>query len=299
MNRLVQPIISLLSYLPLRLLHWLGVCAGLVVYYSAKQFTSRIKTNLILSDIPKSHKKLIQLVKKNTIETAKNLLEITIAWNRSLTHIASLVKTCNGWELVDQARKNHQGIVFVTPHLGSFEIGGRYLSQRLPYPLTAMYRPPKLAWLNPIMQQGRIRGKGKIASADKHGVRLLLKALKQREAILMLPDQVPSNGGDGIWAPFFDHPAYTMTLISRLARMDNVTILFYTCERLPHAQGFHMHIEPPLKPFTGDSFEDASHVNQMVEHMIRRLPSQYLWSYNRYKCPAGVEKPNTSTESYI
>ncbi|MCS3802419.1 lauroyl/myristoyl acyltransferase [Chromobacterium alkanivorans] len=202
-----------------------------------------------------------------------------------------MVKSCSGWEHVEAALAKGHGIVFVTPHLGSYDIAGRYISSRLPFPLTAMYRPPKLAWLEPVMQAGRARGKGKTAPATGAGVRVLMKALKSGEATIILPDQVPGNG-EGVWAPFFERPAYTMTLVPRLAQISGVETLFFVGERLPGGQGFRVHIEPPAQAFSGDKEQDAAQLNAQVEALIRRFPSQYLWSYNRYKCPPGVSRPD-------
>jgi KDO2-lipid IV(A) lauroyltransferase len=217
---------------------------------------------------------------------------LAIAWCRAPEDIARLVKTCHGWEHVEQALAKGQGIVFVTPHLGSYDVAGRYISHRLPFPLTAMYRPPKLAWLEPLMNAGRVRGKGKTAPATASGVRQLVKALKAGEATIILPDQAPGNG-EGVWAPFFGKPAYTMTLVPRLAQVEGVTTLFFYGERLPKGQGFKVWIEPMAEPFTGDKLEDAARLNRMVERLIRRHPSQYLWSYNRYKRPPGVPAPES------
>jgi KDO2-lipid IV(A) lauroyltransferase len=120
-----------------------------------------------------------------------------------------------------------------------------------------------------------------------------MKALKSGEATIILPDQVPGNG-EGVWAPFFDQPAYTMTLVPRLAQVKGVRTLFFVGERLPNGQGFAVHIEPLAQPFTGDKDQDCTLLNRQVENLIRRFPTQYLWSYNRYKCPAGVELPGNS-----
>jgi len=139
-----------------------------------------------------------------------------------------------------------------------------------------------------VMNAGRARGKGKTAPANASGVRILMKALKSGEATIILPDQVPGFG-EGIWAPFFGRLAYTMTLVPRLAQIKDVDILLFFGERLPHGAGFKVHIEPMPQPFSGERNQDAALLNQAVENLIRRVPTQYLWSYNRYKCPRGAE----------
>lgn len=291
MSKLVHLLLSVLAHLPLSWLQGLGAALGRLTYRASPGFAARLRENLSSSKIFENYQLLPREVNLSAEETGKGALELAIAWCRSPEDIAAMVKHCAGWEHVEAALKNNNGIIFVTPHLGSYDIAGRYISSRLPFPLTAMYRPPKLQWLEPVMQAGRARGKGKTAPATAAGVRVLMKALKSGEATIILPDQVPGNG-EGVWAPFFGRPAYTMTLVPRLAQMSGVTTLFFVGERLPGGQGFAVHIEPLSQPFTGDKDADCALMNAQVENLIRRFPRQYLWSYNRYKCPPGVSRPD-------
>ncbi|AXE30622.1 lysophospholipid acyltransferase family protein [Chromobacterium phragmitis] len=291
MSKLVQVLLTLLASLPLSWLQGLGAALGRLTFLASPRFAARLRENLCSSKTVESYQVLAREVKRSAAETGKGALELAIAWCRSPEDIAAMVKECHGWEHVEHALEQGNGIVFITPHLGSYDIAGRYISSRLPFPLTAMYRPPKLQWLEPVMQAGRERDKGRTAPATAAGVRALMKALKSGEATIILPDQAPGNG-EGVWAPFFGRPAYTMTLAPRLAQMNKVTTLFFVGERLPRGQGFVVHIEPLAQPFSGDKEADCALMNAQVENLIRRFPSQYLWSYNRYKCPAGVSRPD-------
>ncbi|MFZ2329475.1 MAG: lipid A biosynthesis acyltransferase, partial [Rhodoferax sp.] len=106
----------------------------------------------------------------------------------------------------------------------------------------------------------------------------------------ILPDQVPPQG-QGAWAPFFGRPAYTMTLLPRLAQQSGAKVLLCWCERLGAGQGFVMHFEPLDAPELHDAAATpeaaAAAVNAGMERLIRQAPGQYLWSYARYKQPAG------------
>jgi len=287
MTRLARVVLQALAALPLPLLHLLGSLLGRAMYWLSPKFRTQMRTNIANSKIAGSYQVCEQLVKQSAAETGKGALELAIAWCQPPSYIGSLIRHCQGWEHVETALAAGQGLIFVTPHLGSYDIAGRYISTRLPFPLTAMYRPPKLAWLEPIMNEGRQQGGTKTAPATAAGVRLLMKALKSGEATIILPDQVPGSG-EGIWAQFFGKPAFTMSLLPRLAQMDNVAVLWFTGERLPHGKGFVVHIAPQTQPFCGQREQDAAILNAEVEHLVRRFPSQYLWSYNRYKRPAGA-----------
>jgi KDO2-lipid IV(A) lauroyltransferase len=149
------------------------------------------------------------------------------------------------------------------------------------------------------MQAGRVRGEGATAQANTGGVRTLLKTLKQGGNIIVLPDQVPAaeQGGEGVWVDFFGKPAYTMTLLGRLARSTDATVLYFFGERLAGGEGYHVRIEPMTEPYSEDKAVSARQTNAMVEKLVAMAPAQYLWGYNRYKHPAGAPLPPNSSSS--
>jgi KDO2-lipid IV(A) lauroyltransferase len=219
-------------------------------------------------------------------EAGKALLELPKIWLRPQEEVVGRVASVSGWDLVEDAWREGRGILFLTPHLGCFEIAAQYYAAHRP--MTVLYRRPKQDWLAPLLEQGR-GANLTLAPADLSGVRRLLKALKRGEAVGILPDQVPGNG-EGAWLPFFGRPAYTMTLAARLADTGATVLLAYA-ERLHYGAGFHLKLYPLTAPLAGDLMQRAAQLNRELETLIRHCPEQYLWGYNRYKVPAGVEPP--------
>src|SRR5262249_5087097 len=149
--------------------------------------------------------------------------------------------------------------------------------------------PRSSATLARLMRGGGAGGDAmKSVPADMRGVRAMLKALKRGEAIGILPDQVPGVG-EGEWTEFFGRPAYTMTLVGRLAEQTGAPVLVRYSERLRAGRGYRFTIQPVLEPRPPESPVRA--LNRSLEQITRRCPEQYLWSYNRYKVPAGVRPP--------
>ncbi len=288
MQFFVRLLFQCLAYLPLPILHLLGNVLGQMAYWFAPKMRERVRENLTIGKIIEDYQNSDVIVKSILQHIMKSALELPIAWFRSPKHISSLFKETEGWEHIQEALDKQQGLLLITPHLGSYDLAGREISHQLPFPLTAMFRPPKLSWLEPIMTSGRERDKGRTATADAQGVRTVLKALRNREATIILPDQVP-HGGDGIWAKFFGKNAYSMTLAGKLANMKNVQTLFFIGIRLPKGQGFKLLIEPLLTPTNGDKQHDTQVINDQVESLVRRYPEQYLFSYKRFKTPAGAD----------
>lgn len=277
--------------------HRVGALLGRLAWRVAPRFRRMLAANIRVYAKarrldPKAVRRLEGQAKR---EAGKGMTELAIVWTAPVDRLYGLVKSCEGWEHVEAARATGHGIIFVTPHLGCYDIAGRYLESRLP--VLALFRPPKLKWLEPIMQAGRERGEGKTAEANAGGVRALLRTLKSGGNIIILPDQVPAaeQGGEGVWASFFGEPAYTMTLLPRLARSTGATVLFFFAERLLDGAGYHVHIQPAAAPFPDDKSEAATAANRAVEALIDKAPAQYLWSYNRYKHPAGAPLPPAKT----
>ncbi|MBV1774544.1 lysophospholipid acyltransferase family protein [Burkholderiaceae bacterium DAT-1] len=283
-------ILKFMSRWPLGLLHLIGSGIGWLAWVLDQRYRIRLRDNLRQSGLAMTTAHYNQILRSSIVQHGKAALELPMVWGLPSDSIVKQVRKCEGWEYAQAAIDNKQALIFVTPHLGAFDVAGRYVSARLPYPLTAMYRPPKLKWLEPLMQQGRVRDNGRTAPATPSGVRILMKALKSGEATVILPDQAP-GAGEGAWAPFFGKPAYTMTLLPRLASSANAAVLFFFAERLPHGRGYAVHIYPMQGAFNGDRDHDAALMNQNIETLIARAPDQYLWSYNRYKTPAGAPEP--------
>ena len=220
-------------------------------------------------------------------ETGKQMIELARIWMRPLDEAIPLIAEVTGWEHVEAARAAGKGIVFLTPHLGCFEITAQYLSSF--GDITVLYREPKSATANELILMGRKRAQLHLAPADLSGVRALIKALKKGQMVGMLPDQAPKTG-EGVWLKFFGRYAYTMTLAARLTETGAVSLLTWG-ERLPGGRGYRVHFLPPQTPLSGSTIERAQQINNEVESLIRQCPSQYLWGYNRYKRPGGAEPP--------
>jgi KDO2-lipid IV(A) lauroyltransferase len=271
----------LLSRLPLRLVHWLGGGLGRLVYLLSPTFRRHQCENMAAAGIDPA------LGFAAAGEAGKQILELARIWLRTLAETNAQVAEVVGWEHIEAARSAGRGIVFLTPHLGCFEITAQYYSAS--GDITVLYRKPKQAAAQQLILNGRKREHLHLAPADLSGVRALIKALKKGEAVGMLPDQTPKVG-EGAWLKFFGRYAYTMTLAARLTEVGATTLLAWG-ERLPGGRGYRLHFRPPAQPLTGTTLERAQQINLEIEALVRECPVQYLWGYNRYKRPGGAEPP--------
>ena len=272
---------QLLARLPLRVLHALGSILGWVIYGISPTYRRHLQDNFALAGYRDA-----RLRRAAIAEAGKMLLEAPKVWLRPRAESLTLLRDIDGLQHYEAARAAGKAVVLLTPHVGCFEICAQAFAER--HPITVLYRPSKQAWLQPMIDRGRAQRGVSLASADLAGVRLLLAALKRREAVGILPDQVPGVG-EGEWAEYFGRPAYTMTLAAKLAQRPDVVCLLVAGERLPRGAGYVMRIRPLPPALPGES--GARHMNRAIEYVVRMAPEQYLWGYNRYKTPAGASPP--------
>ncbi len=292
---MLKVLFLLASRLPLPWLHAIGALAGAIGYRCASRFRGLIDANLAQAGYTDA-----ALRRQAAREIGKAMFEVPAIWLRPHAEVAALVREARGWDLVEAAQEADRPIVFLTPHLGCFEITAQYYAHRAPAtkPVTVLYRRPRQAAFSPLMQAGRGRANMKLAASDLGGVRALIRALKSGESAGVLPDQTP-RFGEGAWAPFFGRPAFTMTLVARLARASDALVLLIHAERLPRGRGYRIVVEPFGEPFVADATAAATQMNHALERLIRRLPAQYLWNYNRYKVPPGVPAPPPAAASPV
>ena len=210
---------------------------------------------------------------------------------------APLTYRIEGAAHVEQAYAGGKGIVFLSPHLGCFELAtqaaaGRWSAQH--GPITVMYRPARQPWLAEVMRTARNRPGIQMAPTNLVGVRQMIKALRRGEAVGLLPDQVPPQG-QGVWSQVFGRAAYTMTLAARLTQQTDAAVVLVRCERLALGRGFVLYFEPLAAPLKSDLEAAVLQINQGMEHVIRQCPQQYLWGYGRYKQPRADASQGVAT----
>jgi KDO2-lipid IV(A) lauroyltransferase len=200
------------------------------------------------------------------------------------------VKEFQGKELLDAATAKGEPVLLLVPHFGNWEMLSACLGSQ--YGFAALYDPPKIKSLESAIVDGRQRFTGEMYAIGTGGIRSLLKAMRQGTPVLVLPDQVPDRSA-GVYAPFFNHPALTMTLSHRLARKSQ-HIFIAAVERLDVGDlGYRFRIEPLQEDVADmDPEQFATVLNSAIEKLVRRAPEQYQWEYKRFKRPPGTYHTN-------
>jgi KDO2-lipid IV(A) lauroyltransferase len=282
---LIRWLFLLLSGMPLPLLHAGGWLLGWASFLLSGRYRRRLMDNVRQAGYP------LGVALASVAQSGKMVAELPRLWMGRAVRV--------GWDgaaVIEAAQAQGSGVLYLTPHLGCFEITAQALAQRFGHsmPITVLYRPARQPWLNGLLAQARQRPGLLTAPTTLAGVKQLIKALKAGQAVGLLPDQVPPEG-QGVWAPFFGRDAYTMTLSARLAHSAGAQVVLIWGERLSWGRGFVVHVrafDSPQAPsrtpaLATDPAESARQINAAMEMLIRECPQQYLWSYARYKQPQG------------
>ena len=190
----------------------------------------------------------------------------------------------NGIKYLDEIKKNNESSIFYSGHFANFELMAMELD-KFGIKCAAIYRPLNNFLLNPLMEYLRMKyicpnqiPKGRM------GMREIISKVKDGYSIALMVDQRVSEGPRAL---FFSKPAHTTTIPAQLALKYNCKLVPISLERKEGAN-FEMTIHEPYKvEKTGNDEKDTKNItikiNQVIEKMILKNPTQWIWSHNRWK----------------
>lgn len=281
--RLALALIRLLSWIPLRLLHYAAIAPAWVLYFLPWRKHAVIRKNLALAFPEMSTAERRVLHRRNLIEMSRLALESGAVWCWPASRLRRHLRSLSGWEEVDAAQKTGRGVLLVGGHIGNWELGS--LAVSLFGPFCGLYKPPRQPAVDQAVTHSRSRFGARLIPAGSPAMRQMLRELKRGGTVGLLMDQLPRQG-EGVYAPFFGQPALTMNLVHRLAERTGCAVFFGYSERLPGGQGWRMGFEAILPEMYDQNPEAAATaMNHQLERLIRRQPAQYLWLYKRFALP--------------
>lgn len=268
------------------MLQVLGAGVGELIFRLTPVLQNRTRENLLQAGYTEPH--LYERVGRNA---GRQALESIWVWYRPAeTVMKHLTVSKNAEKLVAEALESGRPIVFMTPHVGCFEVLPVWFAstffEKTGRKISVLYRPPQKEILRKIVGEARQAPGIDACPTTIAGVKRVIRNLRVGHTFGALPDQVPTQG-EGVWADFFGKSAYTITLPMRIAKQFDAIRIFAWGVRGNH--GWHLEAERWDEPLTGDLDRDVAAMNERIESIIRRMPEQYAWSYNRYKVPWGAK----------
>ena len=183
--KLVIFIVWLTSKLPLAVIHIIGAIVGIFLYITPNKARAVAKVNIDLCFQDKSGRFRDILLRNSLIELSKSILELGPMWLWPKDKLLATVKEIHGIEPLEACLQRKQGLFAATPHLGAWELCGLVGSSR--YPFTAMYRPPRIAELEPWIIKARERSGATLVDYGRQGLKEMINTLRRGEVVGILP----------------------------------------------------------------------------------------------------------------
>jgi len=265
----------LIAQLPWNVQMWLGKSLGLLMFHTLprRRFISCANLELALPELTFAQRQ--QLNREHFISLGQGLLETALSWWGDGDKLAQCTRM-EGFEHIQTAMQ-FGGVVLLSAHFTSLELGGRLLARHIP--LYVVYRPHQ----NPVIEWrvARLRSKRYGKAIPRDDIRDMLRSLQQGHVVWYAQDQ---NFGhkNSVFAPFFGVQAATNTATTRISKIGKAQVIpFFT---LRTETGYLLRFLPALENFPGDSIlEDTIRINHIIEQQVREFPPQYLWTHRRFK----------------
>ncbi len=276
-------LLRLVTLFPYRAQMGAGRLLGRIIYLLTGARKRIVDINLArcLPDLSQVERDAIKRACYRNIGTS--LIEMAICWWWPAERLRGLVEI-EGRQHIDQALARGQGVILLTGHFTSLEIGARLLT--LFMPVQVMYRTQRNLLFDSYLYTRR--NSYFVNTVSRKNTRQLLKGIRQGIPTWYAPDQ-DFRRERNVFAPFMGIATATITASSRLAQSSGAAVLPYYPERKADGSGYVLHIGPALENFpTGDDYADAAAINQSIENWVRRDPENYMWIHQRFKTrPAG------------
>lgn len=199
--------------------------------------------------------------------------------------VLDLFDDAENWEVVERARSTGSGILFVTGHLGNWELAGSYVAAR-GVPVDAVARH----MANPLFDGYLTRTRERIGMRivhDERAVAQVPRAIRAGRAVAMLTDQ-ETRGLASTWVPFFGRPAKTPRGPAVFALRLGAPLIFGCALRQPSGR-YRMSFEEIPTERSGDLEADIDRIVALytaaLERWVRRAPDQYFWHHRHWKYP--------------
>ena len=263
--------------LPLSWMLALGRGLGHLAFYldGSRRRVAKVNIDLCFPELTPQQR--TQLLKDNLLHTGMGLTEATIPWLYPQRNLRESMQI-NGLEHLHAARAAGNGVLLLGGHYTCIDITCQPLGDQ---GMSVMYRANK----NLVWEWLQVRGRKHFFEhvVERSDMRQTLRLLRSGHTLWYAPDQ-DYGRKHSVFVPFFNISTATIRATSRLAKTSNAKVLMVKVHRNPQSAQWTVTFTPAFENFpSGDDYDDASRINQVLEANIRAYPAQYLWVHRRFK----------------
>ena len=277
----IRTLLWLCSRLPLEWARGLGRWAGRRYWALDTRGRRVAERNIALAYPDLTADEQDCLVRTTLEETGALTAEMGHVWMRPWTETQDLILEVEGESDVRAALNSGRGVIVLGPHLGNWEVLGLHLATL--GDMVALFEPPKIASLGPLVQFARERSGGQLVPTTPRGLAALVKSVKRGGISGILPDQVPDSDNGGLNVPFMGVPCATASLGVNMVNRSGAVAFMGAAFRI--AGGFRVcYVPAPEALYSDDPEQALTAMNDAVEQLLRGRDAQYQWLYKRFRC---------------
>ncbi len=281
---LVWPWVKLLGLLPRRLARAAGITLGLLVYMVHGRLRRVGMRNLSLAfpEMPVQDRR--RLLRGEFISLGRQLAEVCLFPRYTQDNVSQVV-VYDGFENFAQAYARGKGVLFLTGHVGAWEVSA-FAHSLQGHPLAIVMRSLDNPYIDALLHRYRTMYGNRTVDKDDF-VRGLLSAMKAGETVGILMD-TNMTPPQGVFVEFFGIPACTASGLARIAlRTDAAVVPGFTVWDASR-QKYILRFDPAVELIrSGDNEADivanTAQFTKVIETVIRQYPDQWLWVHRRWK----------------
>lgn len=280
MYYIVYGLLYLVSLLPFTVLYLVADFIYLLVYYVFGYRKKIVLANLLIAFPEKTERERILIAKKfyhNLIDTFIESLKFISISKRQI-----LKRSSGDFDLVNELLGKGYNIHMMAGHQFNWEYGNALYSMKLSVPFVGIYMPITNKSLDRIFYNFR-KKYGTILIPATRFKNKMHHIFSKQYTLGLAADQNPGNPSNAYWMNFFGKPVPFVTGPAKGAIKNNTAVVMFGFNKPKRG---HYHFSATLLAEKGSAYTPQQltlmYKNEL-EKIIRRDPSNYLWSHRRWK----------------
>lgn len=288
--RLFDRLFNFIGNLSLKNRLRLGAFLSVIAPFVMKRRLSIVKKNLELSFPDASEEQRKTWQKDHIRALCQSMIDRGFLWYGDEEALKAQVQLI-GYHHIQEAMDNKEPIIVLGPHFIGLDVAATRMTNISPESAT-IYTAQRNPAIDAIVRKGRARYNKVHLIERKEGVRSMLRYLKAGFPVYYLPDMDFGRKGS-IFVPFFGVPVATLPTTAVLAEKWGAKIIPIYNAWDKHTGHYTVEVLPPLENFPGDQTveEATTRINELIETLILRDPSQYYWVHRRFKTRPDPDEP--------
>jgi len=280
---LAWTLLKLVGALPRPLARAAGISIAWLVYLLHGKLRRVGMRNLELAFPEKSRRERKKILRGVFTSLGRQVAEVCLFPKYTRENVAKTV-VYEGFENFERALARGKGVIFLTGHVGAWELSA-FAHSLYGYPLNIVMRPLDNPYLDRLTRKYRTMHGNK--AVDKDFARGLIAAMRKGETVGVLMD-TNMIASQGVFVDFFGIPACTASGVARVALKTDAAVVPGFTIWDPALQKYRLRFDPPVELIRSGNTEadvvaNTAKFTKVIEDYVRKYPDQWLWVHRRWK----------------